>query len=204
MSELFVFIAVGFRHIVDVSAMDHILFLLALGAIYRWRDWRDSLWVISAFTVGHSVTLALAVTGVLRMSPSIIEFLIPVTIVLTGAENLMVRDRARALWGGRYRALLAMTFGLVHGAGFATYLQSLFVEHLAVPLFGFNVGIELGQVLVLACAAALFAGLDRGLARLPLPTGAPAPLRLRVVGVSAVVMVVALAWAVERNPWTAS
>ena len=88
MSELLAFVTLGFHHITDLEALDHILFLLALAAIYRGRDWRDSLWVITAFTVGHSVTLALAVTGALRLPTALIEFLIPVTIVVTGLENI--------------------------------------------------------------------------------------------------------------------
>ena len=203
MSELFAFMQLGFRHIVDISAMDHILFLLALAAIYRWRDWRDALWVVSAFTIGHSTTLVLAVTGVLTISSAIVEFLIPLTIVVACIENLLVRNRASTLWGGRYRALLAGVFGLVHGAGFATYLRSLFVDHIAVPLFGFNVGIEAGQIVVLAAAATLLMAVDAGFERIRMPRGSPTALRLRVVAISTVVMVVASAWAVERNPWSA-
>lgn len=190
MSELLAFIALGFHHITDLAALDHILFLCALAAIYRVRDWRQGLWVISAFTVGHSITLALAVTGTLPLSRQWIEFLIPVTIVATCVENLLVRDRSGAPWRGRYRPGFAGVFGLVHGAGFAGYLNSLFVDHLAAPLFGFNVGIELGQLVVLALAGAALLLLDRVVT-----------LRLRVVTVSALVALVALRWAVERSPF---
>src|SRR2546423_12050285 len=106
MSDFLAFAQLGVRHILDVEAMDHILFLLALAAIYRPRDWRESLWVVTAFTVGHSVTLALAVTGALVFPSAVIEFLIPLTIFATGVENLLVRDRARAWRGGRYRPLV--------------------------------------------------------------------------------------------------
>jgi len=201
MSELRVFIALGFHHITDLGAMDHILFLLALAAIYRASDWRRGLWVVTAFTVGHSITLALAVTGAVTLPTALIEFLIPVTIVATCVENLAVRDRARAPWGGRYRPVFAGVFGLVHGAGFANYLKSLFVAPIAVPLFGFNIGIEAGQIVVLAVAAGLLGGLDRVLARLGAARLASSPLRLRVVAVSAVVAVLAARWAVERSPW---
>src|SRR5512133_2299143 len=163
MNTLATFIQLGFRHIVDVEAMDHILFLLALAAIYRLRDARDALWVITAFTVGHSVTLALAVTGALTLPPALIEFLIPITIVATGIENLVVSDRTRAPWGGRYRPVFAGVFGLVHGAGFANYLKALFVDHIAVPLLGFNLGIEAGQLVVLAAAGICLALLDAGI-----------------------------------------
>jgi hypothetical protein len=197
MTELQAFMALGFRHITDLAAMDHILFLCALAAIYRPRDWRDSLWVISAFTLGHSLTLALAVTGALALPTRLIEFLIPVTIMATCAENLAVRDRARALWHGRYRPVFAGVFGLVHGAGFANYLRELFVAPIAVPLFGFNVGIELGQLVVLGMAAGALAVIDRLITALR----PRAPLRVRVVAVSALVAVVAARWAVERVPW---
>ncbi|HEV2643969.1 MAG TPA: HupE/UreJ family protein, partial [Candidatus Elarobacter sp.] len=138
MSELLSFAHLGFRHIVDIDAMDHILFLVALAAIYRFRDARNALWVVTAFTVGHSVTLALAVTGLVTIPSRVVEFLIPVTIVVTGVENIIVADRSHAIWGGRYRPVFAGVFGLVHGAGFANYLRALFVDSIAVPLFGFN------------------------------------------------------------------
>ena len=178
------FVQLGFRHIVDISALDHILFLLALAAIYQPSDWRKVLTVISAFTVGHSVTLALAVTGVATFPSPVIEFLIPVTIMLTAVENLIVKD------GGKYRPVFAGVFGLVHGAGFATYLKSLFVDHVALPLFGFNVGIELGQIVVLSAIAIVLVGVNRLI-----------PLRWRVVAVSTVVAIVATGWAIERRPW---
>lgn len=201
MSEALAFIQLGFRHIVNAAAADHILFLLALAAIYRPRDWRDALWVVSAFTVGHSITLALAVTQTLVLPTAWIEFLIPVTIVSTGVENLLVRDRSRALLGGRYRPVFSGVFGLVHGAGFANYLRSLFVDRVALPLLGFNIGIELGQVLVLGLAAVVFIAVDRGLAVLPRQERHASPLRLRVVAVSLAVILVAVRWAAERAPW---
>src|SRR5215211_4120078 len=154
MSDLTTFIELGFRHITDLKGVDHVLFLLALAAIYRFRDWRECLWVATAFTVGHSLTLALAVTNVLTIQAALIEFLIPITIVVTGLENLLVRDRVTAMGTRRYRPVLAGVFGLVHGAGFANYLRSLFVEDIAFPLFGFNVGIELGQICVLVATFA--------------------------------------------------
>lgn len=201
MSELLTFIRLGFGHIVNPEALDHILFLLALAAIYRLLDWRDSLWVVTAFTVGHSITLALAVTHMLTLPTPIIEFLIPVTIVATGIENILVRDRRRALWRGRYRPVFAGVFGLVHGAGFANYLNSLFVERVAVPLLGFNVGIELGQIVVLSLAAVALGAFDVLIGLAPLPARTPAPVRVRAMIVSSVVALVAARWAVERAPW---
>jgi len=199
MSELATYITIGFRHITNLEAMDHILFLLALAAIYRLRDWRDSLWVVTAFTAGHSVTLALAVTGALVLPTRLIEFLIPVTIVATCLDNLIPSFQGMRT-AGRYRPVFAGVYGLVHGAGFANYLRSMFVDQVALPLFGFNVGIELGQLVVLAVAAAALVALDRAFA-LVAPRPGQGVLRLRVVAVSAVVALVAARWAVERSPF---
>jgi len=200
MSDLGAFIQLGFRHITDIGAMDHILFLLALAAIYRPRDWRSALWVVTAFTVGHSITLALAVTGAIRLPTRLIEFLIPITIVATCVENILVSDRQRAPLRGRYRPVFAGVFGLVHGAGFANYLRDLFQDHIALPLFGFNLGIEIGQIVVLVIAALVLLSADKVIAVLRRPDAASV-LRLRVLAVSSVVLVIAAHWAVERNPW---
>jgi hypothetical protein len=196
MSTLWSFLNLGFRHIVALDAADHILFLLALAAIYRGRDWRAVLWVVTAFTVGHSLTLALAVLDAVRLPSRWIEFLIPVTIIATCAENLVSRER---LAGTRYRPVLAAAFGLVHGAGFAGYLRGLFVDHIAMPLLGFNIGIELGQIVVLCAAFALFRACDVAF-RAPAARLQRTPLQMRLIAISAVVSVVATGWAVERWP----
>jgi len=195
-------VQLGFHHITDLRGADHILFLLALAAIYRFRDWRECLWVATAFTVGHSLTLALAVTNVLTISPRLIEFLIPITIVATGIENLLVRDNVKPFATRRYRPVLAGVFGLVHGAGFANYLRSLFVDRIALPLFGFNLGIELGQICVLVLTFAAFILVDRAIGFVrPIRFRTRTPVRTRAIAVSSIVLVVATRWAVERAPW---
>jgi hypothetical protein len=219
MSDFTTFLQFGFRHIIDVAAMDHILFLVALAAIYRWRDARNVFWVVTAFTIGHSITLALAVTGTLALPTSVIEFLIPVTIVLTGLANLAGvskssslaslgttrtssrqerNARPRDLLHQYHRPLLAGVFGLIHGAGFANYLRALFVNDLAAPLFGFNVGIEIGQIVVLLATAVALTMFDTIIATFT--TRWPA-LAMRTATVSLLVVAVGTAWAVERSPW---
>jgi len=201
-SELTAYVQLGFHHITDLRGADHILFLLALAAIYRFRDWRECLWVATAFTVGHSLTLALAVTNVLTISPPLIEFLIPIRIVATGIENLLVRDKVKPFATRRYRPVLAGVFGLVHGAGFANYLRSLFVDRIALPLFGFNVGIELGQICVLVLSFTAFILVDRVISQIrPISLRTLTPVRARAIAVSSIVVVVAARWAVERAPW---
>jgi hypothetical protein len=199
-SELWGFAQLGFHHIVAWDAADHILFLLVLAAIYRGRDWRAALAVISAFTVGHSITLALAVTNLGVLPIRVVEFCIPLTIVATGVENLLLRERAASGKQSRHRPIFAGVFGLVHGAGFAGYLQSLFVTEIARPLLGFNLGIEAGQIVVLLAAAVAFRLIDAALQRAPWATLAEHPYRTRMLAVSATIVVVASGWAIERFP----
>jgi hypothetical protein len=201
MTDFSAFLELGWRHILDLAALDHILFLLVLAVIYRWQDWRNAVWVVTAFTIGHSVTLGLAVTGLVALPTALIEFLIPVTIVLTALDNLRERDPGSRRRELRLRPVFAGVFGLVHGAGFANYLNSLFLDQIALPLLGFNVGIELGQIVVLLAAFAAFAVTDRLIGVLRRPGVAPSPYRLRVLGISTVVALFAARWAFERSPW---
>jgi HupE/UreJ protein len=195
------FVSLGFGHITAPGAMDHILFLLVLAAIYRWSEWRQALVVITAFTVGHSLTLALAVLrpGLLP-DPAIIEFLIPLTIVATGVENIVTRGVKDGRVRMGRRALLAAGFGLVHGAGFAGYLTAIFPGSILTPLLGFNIGIEIGQAIVLTIAFAALALVDGVMQRL-VRGGGTLGFRLRVASVSLTVGAMATVWAVERAPW---
>lgn len=152
MTTLAAYAALGFRHIVDLAALDHLLFLLALAAPYRATDWRKLITVASAFTVGHSVTLALAVSGTVALPTALIEFLIPVTIVITALRNIVLRPAGRFY----LEPILAAGFGLIHGAGFANYLTALFDGPIGIPLLGFNLGIEAGQILILTAFVAAF------------------------------------------------
>lgn len=197
MSDFMAFSQLGFRHIASIDAVDHLLFLVALAALHSVRDWRAVLWAASAFTVGHSVTLALAVTDLLVLPSAVIEFLIPVTIVLTAAANLVALRQKGAR---RPPVLLMGVFGLVHGAGFANYLRSLFMDSITMPLIGFNVGIEIGQLCVLALVFAGFALLDR-LGRAVTQRGGQTVMRLRAAAISAIVAIISGAWALQRSPW---
>jgi HupE/UreJ protein len=205
--DLLAFASLGIRHIVAREAADHILFLVALATAYRPAEWRSVLWVVTAFTVGHSISLALAVSGRLPVPPPVIELAIACTIMVTAIENLVATDwtsgTGERRWSFRYRPALAGVFGLVHGAGFAEYLRALFVERVAVPLAGFNVGIEIGQVLVLSCAAVALVGLDRAIdsIRAHASWWRLATHRSRVVLVSSLVAAVAARWVVARAAW---
>jgi hypothetical protein len=201
MSEFLAFFQMGIRHILNPEALDHLLFLLALGAVYRPRDWRDGLKVITAFTIGHSITLALAATGHFPIPSRWIEFLIPVTILVTSIDNLRDWLRATTPVHRARRAIFAGLFGLIHGAGFADYLKSLFLDRIAVPLLSFNLGIELGQIVVLFVAGVLFSMVDWSMGRVPVAEVDRFPLRARVVLVSVLTAMAAGQMAAARVPW---
>ncbi|HEX8328663.1 MAG TPA: HupE/UreJ family protein [Hymenobacter sp.] len=143
----------GFLHICTPRAADHLTFLLALCAPYVLADWRRVLALVTSFTIGHSLTLALATLGVVSVNSTLIEALIPLTIMVTALANLRKANRVlkpRAPVLAAAPNLLALLFGLVHGLGFSNYLRSLLGANSrpVLELFAFNVGVEVGQVLV--------------------------------------------------------
>jgi len=142
----------GRRHILDwQNGYDHILFVLALCAVYVLSDWKRILILVTAFTVGHSITLALATLNVIKVSTAWVEFLIPVTICATAVSNLFKKEEILAAHPSIHtNYLLALFFGLIHGLGFASSLKSLLGRQgsIVTPLFAFNVGLEVGQIII--------------------------------------------------------
>ena len=151
MNDLAIYLHLGFKHIMDWEAWDHILFVLVLTLRYQWQDWKKLLVLVTAFTIGHSLTLALSTLNWISIPSSLIEFLIPVTILLTAISNFWVKSFD---FKSKYPLIyfLALFFGLIHGMGFSTYLKSLLgkEESILGPLFTFNVGLELGQLLIVS------------------------------------------------------
>lgn len=154
------YLQLGFEHITDLNGYDHMLFLLALCGAYAYYQWQKIVVLVTAFTIGHSVTLALAVLNVIPVDSAWIEFLIPVTIVATSFKNLIAEllpktdpykePKGLAAWSLELNYLMAMAFGLIHGMGFSNYLRSLLGDELLMPLFAFNIGLEVGQLIVVA------------------------------------------------------
>ncbi len=146
------YIQLGFEHISDLAGYDHILFLVALCAVYKIEQWKNIVILVTAFTVGHSITLALAALGTLTIPSSIIEFLIPTTILLTAIHNVLSRPSSEQPKKMGRNYAMALFFGFIHGMGFSNYFRALLMgdSSVVVPLLGFNLGIELGQLLVVA------------------------------------------------------
>jgi len=138
----------GWSHIISWDAMDHLLFLLALTAVYLFENRKQVIILITAFTIGHSLTLALSIYDTIHFKSSWVEFLIPVTIIITAALNFFRKDLDIKPQGFKY--LITLIFGLVHGMGFAGTIKMSLAEsqQIAIPLLSFNIGIEVGQIVV--------------------------------------------------------
>ena len=158
MNEFALYFGLGKDHILDyVNGYDHILFVLALCAVYIIGDWRKILILVTAFTIGHSITLALATLNLINVPTDAIEFLIPLTIFITAVANLFKKEGADSKAKIQINYVFALFFGLIHGLGFSNYLRALLgkQENIVSPLFAFNLGLEFGQIIVVAIFLAI-------------------------------------------------
>jgi len=149
LSEFQLYFELGLDHILDIKGYDHILFVISLCALYIISDWKKVLILVTAFTIGHSITLALATLEIISMDSELIEFLIPVTIFITAASNLFSKPGAD-IAKVQTNYFFAAFFGLIHGMGFSNYLRSLLGKDTTIftQLFAFNIGIEIGQIII--------------------------------------------------------
>jgi len=149
MQDFWLYFQLGRDHIADWKGYDHILFVTVLCLRYLLKDWRKVLVLVTAFTIGHSITLALSVLNYVTVSVKWIEFLIPVTIVITAISNIWQKDFQ---FKTRFPLIyfFALFFGLIHGLGFSTYLKSLLgkTTNIVSELLAFNLGLEFGQILI--------------------------------------------------------
>ncbi len=152
MSTFQLYLTLGLQHIADFKGYDHILFIIVLCAVYQLRHWRKILILITAFTIGHSFSLVLATFNLVRISADWVEFLIPITILLTAFGNILQRRESYSSGHHRYKYAMALFFGLIHGMGFSNYLRALLSDEDSIlgPLFSFNLGIELGQIIIVS------------------------------------------------------
>jgi hypothetical protein len=151
MSEFSLYFGLGKEHILDyLNGYDHILFVLALCAVYSVHDWKKILILVTAFTIGHSITLALATLEIISVKAELIEFFIPLTIFITAIGNLFRTEKSINQSNVQLNYLFALFFGLIHGLGFSNFLRSLLGKDQSIisQLLAFNLGLELGQIIV--------------------------------------------------------
>lgn len=147
------YIELGFSHILDSKGYDHILFVVVLCVAYRPSEWKKMLVLVTAFTVGHTVTLGLAALQMIHIDSKLVEMLIPITIILSAVLNIWEQSKGRQL-NSTLHYSIALAFGLIHGLGFSNFFKALVSpEESIVPmLFSFNIGVELGQIMIVLCS----------------------------------------------------
>ena len=152
MDDLILYFTLGLRHVLDILAYDHVLFIIVLTIIYNFNQWKKVVWLVTFFTIGHSLTLALAAFNLLKIPLEIIEFLIPVTICITGLFNIfkISRDSVRK---EQSMVFFALIFGLIHGLGFSNYFRGIIgiEDDKILPLIEFALGIEAAQIVIVLC-----------------------------------------------------
>ncbi|MGK0325579.1 MAG: hypothetical protein ACJA2M_000453 [Polaribacter sp.] len=149
MDDFMLYFKMGLHHVLDFSAYDHILFLIVLAVVFKFNQWKKVLWLVTLFTLGHSITLALSAFEIVRIQVDIIEFLIPLTIFITGLVNIITINKTPKE-NENINLLFALFFGLIHGLGFSNYFKMMVgrEEDKLFPLVEFALGIEVAQIII--------------------------------------------------------
>lgn len=139
----------GFEHILDINGYDHVLFIISICLLANFTAWRKLLVLVTAFTIGHSLTLALSVLEIISIPAPIIETIIPITIILSCIDNIYQSGKGHQ-YSPKY--LLILVFGFIHGMGFSNFFKALLgkEENILYPLFSFNIGVEVAQLIIVA------------------------------------------------------
>ncbi len=150
MNDLAFYFKEGWQHIISINSLDHQLFIIALTATYLLKDWERILVLVTAFTIGHSLTLVLSVYNLIHVNSKWVEFLIPCTIALTSIFNVIQKNISTTNIYITY--FLALFFGLIHGLGFANTIRFMLAKDQTIgwSLFGFNIGLEVGQIVIVS------------------------------------------------------
>ncbi|WP_134386529.1 HupE/UreJ family protein [Flavobacterium psychrophilum] len=151
MSEFWLYFNIGLKHVLNISAYDHVLFLIALTVPYAFKDWRRILLLISLFTLGHTLALVLSVFGILYVKANLIEFIIPITILLVALFNLFTAGKNNKGEGISLLSFITLFFGIIHGLGFSNYFKTILPGNATqklLPLSEFALGIETAQIIV--------------------------------------------------------
>ena len=149
MNDFILYFKMGLFHVLDFKAYDHILFLIVLAVVYLFKQWKKVLWLITLFTVGHSITLALSAYGILTVRADLVEFLIPLTIFVTALINVLTAKKA-SVGKENQNLFFALFFGLIHGLGFSNYFKIMIgkTSDKLMPLLEFALGVEAAQIII--------------------------------------------------------
>lgn len=151
MPDFWMYFKIGLQHVLDINGYDHVLFLIALTVPYAFKDWKRVLLLVTIFTIGHTFALLLSVFNIVTVKASLVEFLIPITILITAFFNLFTAGKSSKQESITFVATVTLFFGLIHGLGFSNYFKAILPGNptdKVVPLFEFALGIEAAQILV--------------------------------------------------------
>ena len=151
MNDFILYFKMGLHHVLDFSAYDHLLFLIVLAVVFSFAQFRKVGWLVTLFTIGHTVTLACASYGVFSVQMKWIEFLIPVSIIITGTVNILTAHKT-SVGKENINLIFALFFGLIHGFGFSSYFKMMVGkgDYKLFPLLEFALGIEAAQLLIIS------------------------------------------------------
>lgn len=146
MEDFVFYFKLGWQHIISIDAFDHLFFIMALTSVYLLKDIKQVLFLVTAFTIGHAISLSLSILNLVKINSSLVEFLIPLSIIITAEIQFVKSLHPKAPF--RFKYVFALLFGLLHGLGFANTIRMIMAEsqHIAVPLLSFNIGLEMGQI----------------------------------------------------------
>jgi hypothetical protein len=151
MSEFWLYFEIGLKHVLDWNGYDHVLFLIALTVPYAFKDWKRVLILVSLFTLGHTLALLLSVYGVVVIKANLVEFLIPITILIVALFDLFTAGKSEKKESITFVAFITTFFGIIHGLGFSNYFKTILPGNSSeklLPLLEFALGIEAAQLIV--------------------------------------------------------
>lgn len=150
MNDFVFYIQQGFYHVLDINALDHVLFFIALSVVYTFKDWKKAFWLITSFTIAHSITFGLSVYGKISVGINLVEFLIPITILIPVLINIYHALNKSVIKKDNTNVYFSFFFGLIHGLGFSNFFKMLLDEgdNKLLPLLNFSIGIELAQIVI--------------------------------------------------------
>lgn len=158
MTDFWIYFKIGLSHVLDINGYDHVLFLIALTVPYAFKDWKRILLLVTLFTIGHTFALLLSVFNIVAVKASLVEFLIPITILITAFFNLFTAGKSSKQESITFVGAITVFFGVIHGLGFSNYFKSILPgnpSEKVVPLLEFALGIEAAQILVVVAVLIL-------------------------------------------------
>ncbi|WP_281636458.1 HupE/UreJ family protein [Flavobacterium marginilacus] len=151
MSEFLIYFQIGLKHVLDIHAYDHVLFLIALSVPFSFNDWKRILLLVTIFTLGHTAALFLSVFEIITVKVNVVELLIPITILITAFYNLFTAGKTSKNGSVNLVFIITLFFGIIHGLGFSNYFKTLLGGSAAsklLPMCEFALGIEAAQITV--------------------------------------------------------